>query len=80
MLRADNVSFAYGGRLLAWGQDPHVNDQGQLVTVGRGLRLIDPRTGTILQEGLPGPVRQRLVPLMALSRVALGGRQHGQEG
>ena len=33
-----------------------------------------------LQQRLPGPVGQLLVPLALLGGVALGGRQHGQEG
>jgi DNA-binding beta-propeller fold protein YncE len=57
-----NATFTYDGRLLTWGQDVHETDQGQLAWTGHGLRLVDPSTGTILQEGLQGQGVDQVVP------------------
>jgi hypothetical protein len=49
-----SATFTHDGRLLAWGQNVHETDQGQSAWDGLGLRLIDPTTGAILQQGLEG--------------------------
>jgi hypothetical protein len=55
------AAFTPQGSLLAWGQHNHVTDQGEPVWEGLGLRLIDPGTGTILQQGLEGQVVGQVV-------------------
>jgi len=73
-----NAAFTRDGRLLTWGTDLHMTDQGQLVMTGVGLRLIDPVTGVILQEALKGEAVEQVLPTPDGSAImAVGTAQDG---
>jgi len=75
-----SASFAPDGNLLAWGQNVHETAQGQFTWDGLGLRLIDPTTGAILQQGLDGLSVDQVLPTPdGRAIIATATRQQGPE-
>ena len=75
-----SASFAPDGNLLAWGQNVHETDRGQFTWDGLGLRLIDPTTGAILQQGLDGLSVDQVLPTPdGRAIIATATRQQGPE-
>jgi hypothetical protein len=53
---------ADGRRLYLWGYERTENEDGQLVTQGAGLRLVDVASGEIVQKAIPDAVLFDLAP------------------